>query len=189
MAREPGSLSTIGDVVELFARWGTVHYDDRVSQLDHALQCAALARDADADEALVAASLLHDIGHLLELEASSGQIGDLTTDRAHETRAARVLAPLFPASVTGPIALHVAAKRYLCAVEPDYTSRLSDGSVRSLTTQGGPMSPAEVARFEAHPAHRAACDLRRWDDLGKVDGLSVAPFDDYVSLLEALAAR
>ncbi|MGD9997776.1 MAG: HD domain-containing protein [Ilumatobacteraceae bacterium] len=187
MARTSGPLQTVGDIVELYARWGTVHYDDRVSQLDHALQCAALARAAHADEPLIAASLLHDLGHLLELEASGGEIGDLTTDRGHEARAAKVLAPMFLASVTAPIALHVEAKRYLCAVEPAYASLLSEGSVRSLATQGGPMSATEIARFEAHPSHRAACDLRRWDDLGKVQHLAVAPFDEYVPLLESLA--
>ncbi len=186
--REPGSLHSIDDIVDLYARWGTVHYDDRVSQLDHALQCAALARAAGADDALVAASLLHDLGHLLELELADGQVGDLGVDRGHEARAARILAPLFPTSVTAPIALHVAAKRYLCGVDPTYAARLSPGSVRSLATQGGPMTAGEITRFEARPQHRAACDLRRWDDLGKVTDLTVAPFDDYVDLLRSLAA-
>ncbi|MBI5088353.1 MAG: metal-dependent phosphohydrolase [Actinobacteria bacterium] len=136
----------------------------------------------------MAASLLHDLGHLLELEVSDGEIGDLGVDRGHEARAARVLAPLFPTTVTAPIALHVAAKRYLCAVDPTYAALLSDGSVRSLATQGGPMRADEIARFEAHPAHRGACELRRWDDLGKVTHLVVAPFDAYVDMLRSLAA-
>jgi predicted HD phosphohydrolase len=101
----------------------------------------------------------------------------------------RVLAGLFPATVTAPIALHVEAKRYLCAVDPSYMSLLSEGSVRSLATQGGPMGDAEVGRFQALPAHRAACDLRRWDDLGKVESLDVAPLHDYADLLESLADR
>lgn len=174
-------------MVELYERWGHQHYDDRVSQLDHGLQCGALARDAGADDSLVAASLLHDIGHLLELDGSSGTMGDLTIDRRHEATAVRLLATLFPPSVTAPIAMHVDAKRYLCAVDPTYASLLSEGSVRSLATQGGPMSPAEVARFEALPACRDACDLRRWDDLGKVEHVVVTPLADYVPLLQSLA--
>ena len=180
-------LRSVADVAALYERRGHQLYDDLVSQLDHALQCAALARDAGADDALIAASLLHDIGHLIELDRSDGQIGDLGVDRRHEATAVRVLAGLFPPTVTAPIALHVEAKRYLCAVDPAYHSLLSDGSVRSLATQGGPMEPAEVARFEALPAHRAACDLRRWDDEGKVEQLTVAPFASYVALLESLA--
>lgn len=183
------SFRSVDEVIALYERWGHQRYDDLVSQLDHALQCAALADDAGADDALIVASLLHDIGHLLELDQADGQMGDLTIDRRHESTAVRALAGLFPASVTAPIALHVEAKRYLCAVDPTYRTLLSEGSVRSLATQGGPMSAAEVARFRALPAHGAACDLRRWDDLGKVEGLTVAPFDDYTDMLHSLAAR
>lgn len=182
-------MRTVDEVIALYERWGHQHYDDLVSQLDHGLQCAALARAAGAGDELVAASLLHDFGHLLELEASDGRIGDLGIDRRHEATAVRALAGLFPSGVTAPIALHVEAKRYLCAVDTAYLSMLSDGSVRSLATQGGPMDDAARSRFESLPAHRAACDLRRWDDLGKVEGLHVAPLDDYVPLLESLALR
>lgn len=180
-------MRSVTDVAELYERRGHQLYDDLVSQLDHALQCAALARAAGADDPLVAASLLHDIGHLVELDRSDGRIGDLTVDRRHEAIAVQVLAGLFPPSVTAPIALHVEAKRYLCAVDPSYHALLSEGSVRSLHTQGGPMRPDEVTRFESMPAHRAACDLRRWDDEGKVEHLHVAPFDTYRALLESLA--
>lgn len=176
-------------MIALYERWGHQSYDDLVSQLDHGLQCAALAHDASADDALIVASLLHDIGHLLELDRADGQMGDLTIDRRHESIAVRALAGLFPASVTAPIALHVEAKRYLCATDPTYHVLLSAGSVRSLATQGGPMSAAEVTRFQALPAQRAACDLRRWDDHGKVEDLTVAPFDHYSGMLHSLAAR
>jgi predicted HD phosphohydrolase len=182
-------LDGVDAVLELYGRWGAVFYDDGVSQLDHALQCAALAERAGAPGPLVAASLLHDMGHLLELEASDGEIGDLTVDRSHEARAARALAAVFPASVTAPIALHVQAKRYLCTVDPGYAGILSAGSVRSLATQGGPMDAGEVARFSANPAHGDACALRRWDDLGKVHGLVVAPLEHHRGLLTSLAAR
>jgi phosphonate degradation associated HDIG domain protein len=177
----------VDDVVGVLTRWGAQHYDDRVTQLDHALQCATLARAAAAPDALVAAALLHDIGHLIELERSGGTIGDLTVDRHHEHVAARALAALFPAEVVAPVALHVEAKRYLCAIDPAYVATLSEGSVRSLVTQGGPMDADEVARFERHPQCRAAADLRRWDDAGKVDGLSVPPLADLVPLLHAVA--
>jgi phosphonate degradation associated HDIG domain protein len=181
------SLTSVCQVVALFQRWGPQLYDDLVSQLDHGLQCAALARAAGADDALVAAALLHDIGHLIELDGANGRIGDLTIDRRHEATSVRALAGLMPIAVTAPIALHVDAKRYLCAVDPDYPALLSDGSVRSLVAQGGPMQSGEVARFSALPACRAACDLRRWDDMGKVEGMTVDPLDHYVPLLTSLA--
>jgi len=85
--------------------------------------------------------------------------------------------------VTGPVALHVRAKRYRCAVEPGYLAGLSDGSRRSLALQGGPADATEVAAFESNPGCRDAVRLRGWDDAGKVEGLLVPGFDHYRDLL------
>jgi len=174
-------------VLDLLARWGADHYDEDITQLDHALQSAALARAAGSDDALVAAALLHDVGHLLDMEAGriDGTVPDV--DLGHEATGARWLATLFPPEVTGPIALHVRAKRYLCAIDPTYAAGLTPGSAASLIRQGGPMGRAEAAAFAAHPAAEAAVRLRRWDDGGKIDGLEVPGLDHYRSVLESLA--
>ena len=153
--------------------------------MDHALQCAALARADGAGDEMVAAALLHDVGHLLQLQSGAGSGHD--EDLAHEFVGARFLGRLYDAGITEPIATHVRAKRYLCAIEPSLTRRLSDGSRASLVRQGGPMDTAEVAVFRAGPGHDAAVRLRRWDDAGKVEGLSVAPLGSYEPLLRALA--
>ena len=182
-----GRASSVDEVLDLFRTWGTEHYDEEISQLDHGLQSAALARAEDASDALVAAALLHDVGHLLELRSGGVADGDVDDDLGHEGRGARWLAELFPASVTGPIALHVAAKRYRAAVDPAYAGSLSAGSTASLVRQGGPMDPDEVARFERNPAHVDAVRLRGWDDGGKVDGLDVRSLDAYAELLASLA--
>lgn len=181
------SAGSIGDVLALYERWGSHHYDEELSQRDHALQTAALAAGADGSDPLVAAALLHDVGHLLDLDAS-GRRDDPATDLAHEARGARFLAGLFPPSVTAPIALHVSAKRYRCAVDPSYWAGLSAGSKRSLELQGGPMDGLEVSRFEQHPGFEDAVRLRGWDDQGKADGLEVPPLDTYRELLERVAA-
>ncbi|MCU1452868.1 MAG: metal-dependent phosphohydrolase [Acidimicrobiales bacterium] len=173
-------------VLALYERWGVDPYDEDLSQLDHALQTAALASAAGADDALVAAALLHDVGHLLDLEAR-GPVGRLPgTDLGHEATGARYLSRLFAPAVTGPIALHVRAKRYRCAVDGDYHARLSDGSRRSLQLQGGPLAEPEVVAFAANPRFQASVDLRAWDDEGKVDGLGAAPLDHYRPLLARL---
>jgi predicted HD phosphohydrolase len=179
---------SIAEVLDLYERWGPERYDEDVSQLDHALQTAALARAEGASDALVAAALLHDVGHLLELRDGGRADGAVTIDLGHEGRGARYLGALLPPSVTGPIALHVLAKRYRCAVDPAYAEALSPGSVRSLARQGGPLDAAGIERFEAHPAHADAVALRGWDDGGKVDGLVVAPLRSYEPALAALAA-
>ncbi len=178
--------TSLGEVVELYRRWASDPYDEEVSQLDHALQTAALAVAEHADDTLVAAALLHDVGHLLDLESSEGA-GPAETDLGHESVGARYLSAIFPPAVTAPIALHVRAKRYRCAVDPAYHASLSDGSRRSLELQGGPADADEVARFESNPGFDEAVRLRGWDDGGKLDDLEVAGFDTYLPLLEAVS--
>jgi len=148
-----------------------------ISQLEHALQGAALA-DADGEsDALVVAVLLHDIGHMIH------QLGERPAERGvddhHEILGAKRLAKLFGPAVSEPVRLHVAAKRYLCAVEADYSAKLSADSVRSLALQGGPMSPDEIDAFRADPHWQAAVKLRRYDEAAKVPGRVVPPFASY----------
>jgi phosphonate degradation associated HDIG domain protein len=185
----PEAAASVTEVLELYRRWGDERYDEELSQSEHALQSAALAVDAGADDELVAAALLHDVGHLLELRSRDGR-GDLPSeDLDHESVGARYLAGLFGPAVTGPIALHVRAKRYRCAVDPAYLDGLSVGSRRSLVLQGGPADAAEVAAFERNPGFPDAVRLRGWDDGGKVEGLDVSGLDHYRPLLERLANR
>lgn len=163
-------------------------YDETVTELQHALQCAELAVTAGESEAMVAAALLHDVGHLL-LDDHVALDETLVDDHKHEKAGARYLATWFGPEVTGPVALHVAAKRYLCAVEPSYFATLSPSSVRSLTVQGGSMTTAEVDTFERHPGSRGAVLVRRWDDMAKVPGRVVEGFDHYADVLRSIAIR
>ncbi len=189
MVEASAAATSVAEVLDLFEQWGGAHYDEAVTQLDHALQAAAHALAGGADDQLVAATLLHDVGHLLELRDGGDPGGTVPVDLTHEARGARWLAGVFPPAVTGPIALHVAAKRYRCTVEPAYEAGLSDGSTRSLARQGGLMSPDEAARFAAHPAHGHAVRLRGWDDAGKVtEGVQVPDLASYEPLLRAVAS-
>jgi len=163
-------------------------YDEAVTELAHGLQSAALAESEGADDALIAAALLHDVGHLL--------VGDLFTieealekDFKHEEVGARYLERWFGPAVSEPVRLHVAAKRYLVATEPGYFAELSPSSVRSLAVQGGAMSEAEQAAWRAQPGSEAASRLRRWDDLAKNTKARTRAFTDYHALLKRLADR
>jgi gamma-butyrobetaine dioxygenase len=155
------------------------HLGEPVPIGEHMLQAGALAEAAGAEGALVAAALLHDIGHLL------GEDEDEDEDR-HGQAGANWLRQWFGDAVTEPVRLHVAAKRYLCAVDAGYFGLLSAESVRTLSLQGGPMTTAEVAAFEALPFSRDAVSVRRWDDRAKDTVVTPPRFAHFASLIEAL---
>ncbi len=110
------------------------------------------------------------------------------TDNNHGDRGAQWLAQWFPESVTEPVRLHIAAKRYLCAVEPAYFALLSEASVYTLTVQGGPMGAAAAAEFQRTPHAAAAIAVRRWDDQAKDPSADVPDFGYYRPLLTPLLA-
>lgn len=154
----------------------------RMSNAAHMLQAAAAANAEGASPHLIAASLLHDIGHWLHTGPDDAT--EQGHDDCHEEVAKDYLEPFFDAAVLAPIALHVAAKRYLCTVEPDYFKGLSRGSVRTLELQGGLMNSAEVEAFKAEPGYQDAVALRRWDEYGKEPGRDVPGFDTYRTILQ-----
>ncbi len=153
-----------------------------VNQRQHALQAAWLAEQSGGDDALVVASLLHDIGHMVH-DLGENPAEDGVDDR-HEELGYAFLSRWFGPEVTEPVRLHVAAKRYLCATEADYFRRLSRDSVLSLSLQGGPMSEAEVAAFKALPGAAAAVRLRRFDEQAKVKGLETPPVEHFMAFVE-----
>ena len=179
----------MGDPVQLLAdlfafEGGREYFGEPVTQAAHMLQAAAQARQAGAPPSLIAAALLHDIGHFLG-PVSGGELM-AGTDNKHSDIGADWLAEWFPPSVTEPVRLHVAAKRYLCAIEPRYLAELSEASRFTLTVQGGPMSSSEVGSFEAGPYAQDAVGLRRWDEAAKDPAATPEPFDFYRPLLGRL---
>jgi phosphonate degradation associated HDIG domain protein len=174
-------MSVVEEIRAAFAKRGHEGYGEGVSQLDHALQCGVFAERDGASPALIAAAFLHDIGHMLhELPED---IADTGVDTQHESLGSAWLSQHFGPAVTEPVRLHVAAKRYLAAVEPGYFEKLSEASVLSLKLQGGPMTPQEAKAFEAERFFKDAVKLRRWDEEGKIVGLKTPPvahFEKYV---------
>jgi phosphonate degradation associated HDIG domain protein len=158
-------------IAALIGRFGALHYGEAVTQLDHVLQCGQLAIEAGDDPAMVVAALLHDMGQFIDDAGNAAET--MAFDARHEDLGADWLARWFGPEVTEPVRLHVAAKRYLCAVEPGYAEALSGASKLSLSLQGGPMNPAEAAAFEGHAWHARAVRLRRHDDGGKRAGWQV----------------
>jgi phosphonate degradation associated HDIG domain protein len=176
-------------LAKLLSEHGCRQYgNERVSQLDHALQCADLADKAGEPAPLIAAALLHDIGHLL---ASARKRVEIATpeerDDLHQYIALPLLRGLVPESVLQPIRLHVDAKRFLCAIEPEYRAGLSAESQRSLALQGGAHTATQAQAFLSHPFAADAIRLRRYDDQAKVPGKTTRPLAHFLWILELVA--
>ena len=175
---------SISDICVLFARKGGRACDgEPVSQIEHALQTAARAEDDGAAPALVAAALLHDLGHLLNNQGESPTLRSV--DDLHQYAALPFLRAQFAEDVLAPIHLHVDAKRYLCATHDGYYDALSADSKRSLVLQGGIFAPEQAAAFIAQAHAEDAVRLRLWDDLAKVEGAVTPTLAHFVATLEA----
>ena len=181
-------MKTSDDLIALLRQRGHLAYDgEGVTQLQHGWQCARLARQDGAPPTLQLAAWLHDIGHLLtDLPDSPTTYG---VDDSHEALGSQLLGTLFGRAVALPVAMHVAAKRYLVTTQPGYSVALSADSVRSLALQGGLLSVAECAQFALADPAGDAQRLRRWDDLAKNPALRPARIDTALSELAGLMAQ
>jgi [1-hydroxy-2-(trimethylamino)ethyl]phosphonate dioxygenase len=181
-------MSGVDRVFAVYLDKGSKAYGgEPINQLEHALQTAMLAEQSGADPALIVASLLHDYGHLIH-DLGEG-VASRGIDDRHEILGAEKLSAFFGDAVTMPIKLHVDAKRYLCATDPDYMKLLSPGSIRSLSLQGGPFAPAEADTFIKRPLADRAARLRRWDESAKKLGLPTPSLEHFRSYAEACLIR
>jgi predicted HD phosphohydrolase len=171
-------MDPILEIIELLdSQAGAAYLGEAVTQREHALQAAQLAEMGGADEALIAAALLHDIGYWIGCG-----------DTPHEQAGGDWLDQRFVAEVGEAVRLHVPAKRYLCTVDPVYEGRLSKASVLSMKVQGGLMSVDELRCFESNRYHQRGIRLRLWDDRAKVPGAAVKDPREYVSILRRAAS-
>lgn len=179
---------TLAGIEALFARRGGEQYTgEPVTQLEHALQTAALAEAAGADDELVTACLLHDLGHLVhDLGATPTLRG---VDDHHQHAALPRLKGLFTPRVLGAIGSHVDAKRYLCATRPGYPEALSDDSRRSLVLQGGAFDAAQCEAFITRRGAAESVQLRLWDDLAKTAGAPTPPLAHFLARAARCALR
>jgi phosphonate degradation associated HDIG domain protein len=182
-------MKAVDEVMKVLASGSAMSYfGEPVSALEHALQCAQLAREAGADEETILAALLHDIGHIIESPASvrHDAIGVINHDKVGADYLRRLG---FSERVAELVEAHVDAKRFLTATSASYAERLSEASALTLQLQGGPMSPKEAAEFNGDPLSKEKLRLRTWDEQAKRPGREVAPLCEYRRLLEAHLSR
>jgi phosphonate degradation associated HDIG domain protein len=173
-------VAFLGDIFE--RRGGEEYLGEPVTMAQHMLQGAHLAERQGEEEIIIVAALLHDIGHFTS-EFGTFSMDD-THDKHHEEAGAQVLERFFPSLVVDCVRHHVAAKRYICATDPNYFAQLSAASVHSLKLQGGPMSAAEIAAFEKNPNLREIVRVRHLDDAGKIAGMATHGFAHYAPMLQ-----
>ena len=176
--RPPQSLD---DLLAVYRERGHRQYGEAVTELQHALQCATFARAAGEAPVVVAASLVHDYGHLCH--DLGEDIADQGVDARHENIGANLLRGLFVEEIVTAARLHVAAKRYLCWKEPRYYDGLSEASRQSLHLQGGPMTDEDAREFESEPFYDTAVRVRRYDDMGKVADMKTPDLESFRPLL------
>jgi phosphonate degradation associated HDIG domain protein len=182
---QPAAHPAIEAIRRLFEDKGGLIYGEAVNQVEHALQCGALAQAQGAAASLVVAAVLHDVGHMLHRDAAGAvEAGD---DDRHERLGAKFLARWFGPEVAEPVRLHVDAKRYLCTREPGYWAALSPLSRRTLEIQGGPFTEAQARAFERLPHAMAAVSVRRWDDAGKKAAVLTPSLEHFLALAAGCA--
>lgn len=175
-------------IADIFERRGAESYlGEDVTMSQHMLQAAALAETDGDSEEMIAAALLHDIGHYTnEFPAEELMRG---TNNHHDEAGATVLERFFPPLVVACVRGHVAAKRYLCAIRPDYLGELSEASVYTLNLQGGPMGPEEVEVFAENPFFDAILATRYRDDGAKDAAVTPPAFAHYAPILQRVIDR
>lgn len=165
----------VEQVTFLFRQFGNETYGEGMSVLSHSVQSAEIAEASGLDDELVMAALLHDIGHIYPLAKDEHvEMMDLFGTRHHEDIAKSFLGSYFlPERLIEPIAMHVDAKRYLCAADQNYINDLSEASRTTLMYQGGPMNEEERHAFENHEFFNEAIEIRKIDDAAKQENYFV----------------
>ena len=178
----------VARILALFAAQGNSDYvGEAVSQLAHATQGAKCAISTGADERVVIAALLHDVGHMIALNTPGAAfMGDCGAVN-HEVIGALFLRECgLPALTCDLVQQHVDAKRYLVWKNPAY--KLSPASRTTLMHQGGPMTDEQAAAFEANPLFALQLKMRTWDEAAKVKDMVVPGLEAYVEIMERLVA-
>ena len=180
---------SIETIATLFRRHGDKHLGERCTQYQHAAQCAALAEWEGCSHSMICAAFLHDIGHLYAVDRELTDTNELGHSDHARIGAALLRELGFPQSLTAPIALHVAAKRFLAAADSCYREQLSAASSNTLQSQGAAMNWDEQQQFLKQPYAQQALCLRRWDDTGKAGHLAPAEESHWLAVCNTVLMR
>jgi len=172
------------EIIHLYTIHGHEEYSgEKVSQLEHMVQAAQLARSQGFDDEVVLAAFLHDIGHIAEKLSESNSMGAYGI-KDHETLGAEFLSERgFSDRLIRLVASHVVAKRYLTRREAGYYDKLSEASKKTLEYQGGPLTDAEADTMEKDPLFKEIIQMRRWDEEAKLEHQPLPSLDIFRKLI------
>lgn len=172
------------EIINLYHLHGGEEYaGEKVSQLEHMLQAATLARQQGYDDEVVLAAFLHDIGHICEAAAANNHMNGWGIKDHEEIGALYLKEKGFADRLCKLVSSHVAAKRYLTLREPGYYEDLSEASKQTLAYQGGRMNEDEAIAFENDELFNLMITMRRWDEAAKIEGMPVQDLTHYEQLL------
>ncbi|HEY4966290.1 MAG TPA: HDIG domain-containing metalloprotein [Puia sp.] len=172
------------EIIHLYTIHGHEEYSgEKVSQLEHMVQAAQLARSQGFDDEVVLAAFLHDIGHIAEKLSESNAMGAYGI-KDHETLGAEFLSERgFSDRLIRLVASHVVAKRYLTRREDGYYDKLSEASKKTLEYQGGPLTDAEADTMEKDPLFKEIIQMRRWDEEAKLEHQPIPSLEIFKKLI------
>ena len=181
---------TTQEIMQLFEQFGNNDYDgEPVTQTSHMVQCAMLAMQANADQELVLAAFLHDVGHLLGHKQKLEDMRGFGAINHEGVGAAFLKERGFSNRVCAVVEGHVAAKRYLVATDKNYAAKLSAASCETLRWQGGPMSDEEIAAFIKNPYFKEIVQARLWDEEAKDYNAVLLPMSLFKNFMQDYLAH
>jgi phosphonate degradation associated HDIG domain protein len=158
------------EIMDLYKGYGGNEYaGEKVTQLEHMAQAAQLAEEQGFEEDVILAAFLHDIGHISEAAKGDNEMDGFGIKDHEELGAEFLKGKGFSKKVVRLVESHVEAKRYLTAKDPAYYAELSEASKKTLEYQGGPMTGEEAAAFEQYPLFALIIQMRKWDELAKIE--------------------
>eukprot|EP00956_Cyclotella_meneghiniana_P014515 scaffold21748_cov58-Cyclotella_meneghiniana.AAC.1 len=155
-----------------------------VSILEHSWQAYQVAKKCGAQPKVQVASLLHDVGHMLGMEAGYPIAMDGCGIENHESIGGDFLLSIGCHPYTAwLVANHVNAKRFLVWKDPQYP--LTDASRTTLKHQGGPMSDDEAKEFMAVEGYEASITMRSYDEAAKNPNLPKPSINDIKDIVRS----
>lgn len=178
------TLNDVNEVIELYEKYGSRDYiKENITQIEHAIQAAMSAEENGDDVEMILAALLHDIGHLIEINSKEKQMVDLGVINHEIVGRDYLLSKGFGQKIANLVGNHVKAKRYLITKFPQYYQKLSEASKQTFKFQKGLMNNEELREFKNDVWFVESLQIRGYDDQAKFKDIKIKPLSYYREMM------